>query len=62
MQCPWCDGKDKNLRPLRMGIVPCANPWHNEDAQRADKPCKKHNEHLPCSKCRIEELEVEVEM
>lgn len=57
MKCPWCNGKDKNFRPLRMGMVVCANSWHNENAQRENEPYKKHPHSLPCPYCRIEELE-----
>ena len=54
------DGKDKAFRPLQFGVGVCANPWHNNDARRANEPCKKHKHHLPCPYCRIEELEVQL--
>lgn len=56
-RCPWCDGEDRNFRPLRFGIVPCANSWHNTDALQANMPCLVHNHKLPCPYCRIAELE-----
>lgn len=59
--CPWCDGKDKNFRPLRFGRVPCNNPWHNNDAQRENEPCKKHGHWLPCPYCEIDRLTAELE-
>lgn len=55
-ECPWCGGTDRNFRPLRGGGVSCNNPWHNEDAQRANKPCAKHGEILPCIKCEVKAL------
>lgn len=58
--CPWCGGTDKNFRPLRFGFSPCNNSWHDEDAVRANEPCKKHQHPHPCPYCRIEELEKEL--
>jgi len=59
-KCPWCDGTDRNFRPLRFRSIPCNNPFHYEDALRAGYPCKKHNMVLPCIYCENEELRLRV--
>jgi hypothetical protein len=32
VNCPWCNGTDRSVRPLRMGLVKCAHDWHTTGA------------------------------